>query len=259
MRRATAVVALSILVLVTMAQAGEAAKPVKSTTPTGYDIGYPQCGGAYPGNVAFGIVGVNDGIVYSANPCLASEYAWAAANHSPAFYANTADPGAAYSSHWPVGQTAPQACTADAPDSAGCSYDYGWNAAKDSFNDAATAAGATAATSANWWLDVETGNSWETLEAAYGQTATAQQNDTQSVVGAIAALHDAGVANVGVYSTGYQWGQITGGAAVGGASWVAGSSSARSAQSLCGTTGFTGGPVALAQYPKSGYDADVAC
>jgi hypothetical protein len=253
---------IAALAALTLAAGPALAKPNKGgSTPAGYDIGYPQCGGPYPSSALFGVVGVNDGIVYRANPCLASELSWAqaASNHAPAFYANTADPGAAYSSHWPVGQTAPQACTASAPDAAACSYDYGWNAAKDSFNDAAVVAGSTAAAAATWWLDVETGNSWETLESAYGQTAAAQQNDTQSVLGAVAALHDAGAANVGVYSTGYQWTQITGGASIGGPAWVAGSTNASSAQSLCGTTGFTGGPVKLAQYPKSGFDADVAC
>ena len=39
-------------------------------TPTGYDISYPQCGGSYPRNIAFGIVGVTRGLAFSANPCL---------------------------------------------------------------------------------------------------------------------------------------------------------------------------------------------
>jgi hypothetical protein len=42
------------------------AKPGAPTT--GYDVSYPQCGGALPTNVAFGIVGVNRGIVFSPNP-----------------------------------------------------------------------------------------------------------------------------------------------------------------------------------------------
>src|SRR5437870_12728689 len=37
-------------------------------TPTGYDISYPQCGGAYPRDIAFGIVGVTRGLAYRANP-----------------------------------------------------------------------------------------------------------------------------------------------------------------------------------------------
>jgi hypothetical protein len=266
-RRTTAAIGIALVIVAVTGQP-VLAKPAKGgSAATGYDIGYPQCGGPFPSDPAFGVVGVNDGIVYAANPCLGPELSWAqaAANHAPAFYANTADPGQAYSSHWPVGQTAPQPCTADAPDSTSCSYDYGWNAAKDSFGDAVAAGGGAAAAAAPWWLDVETANSWETLEAAYGPTAAAQENDSQALLGAVAALHDSGVASVGVYSTSYQWGQITGGPATTGTrfaadpSWVAGNGSAAAAQGLCGTTGFTGGPVKLAQYPKRGFDADVAC
>ena len=31
-------------------------------TPTGYDISYPQCGSAYPRDIAFGVVGVTRGL-----------------------------------------------------------------------------------------------------------------------------------------------------------------------------------------------------
>src|SRR5438445_13075291 len=57
-----------------------------TTGSTGYDISYPQCGGAYPSG-AFGIVGVNGGYPFvHYNPCLGDEYA-----HTPnaALYINT--------------------------------------------------------------------------------------------------------------------------------------------------------------------------
>ena len=94
---------------------------------------------------AFAIVGVNDGIVYSANPCLrsgngAGELAWAEQYEPVAIlYANTADPGPALSSHWPTGQTTPRFCDPASTDSAACAYDYGWNAAADSYQDAVNA------------------------------------------------------------------------------------------------------------------------
>src|SRR3954471_2533423 len=79
------------------------------SSPTGYDVASPQCGGALPSSPLFGIVGVNKGIVYSANPCLATQYQWATTSTGTAgarvsFYANTANPGTA-STHWPTGQT----------------------------------------------------------------------------------------------------------------------------------------------------------
>src|SRR4051794_31397896 len=118
-------VGITAMAVVAMAEPS-AAKPRKGAgggtvaAAGGYDIGYPQCGASFPQSPAFGVVGVNNGIVFSANPCLgtgsgASELAWAeaATNQAPAFYANTANPGSAYSSHWPVGQQTPRVCSAD--------------------------------------------------------------------------------------------------------------------------------------------------
>ena len=142
--------------------------PVRSTgTGIGYDISYPQCGSVFPRNPAFGIVGVNGGIVFSANPCLASQLTWAGTNAQ--LYANTGNPGPQLSTHWPTGQSTPRVCSASNPDTVDCAYDYGWNAAADSYRKAVDAyvslgrapQGATRTPTANtWWLDVETGNSW---------------------------------------------------------------------------------------------------
>jgi hypothetical protein len=119
----------------------------------------------------------------------------------------------------------------------------------------------SSAAAAQWWLDVETGNSWQTLES-YGQTATSRANDQASIAGAVAALQASGVGSVGVYSTSYQWTQITGGTGTTFAAqpaWVAGVGSLSTARSNCGTTSFTAGRVTLAQYAQSGYDADYHC
>jgi hypothetical protein len=139
---------------------------------TGYDLSYPQCGAAFPAPGAVSIVGVNGGKPFGVNPCLgtgssASELQWAGANAM--LYANTADPGPALSSHWPNGQTSPRYCDATNDNTADCAYDYGWNAAADSYADAVNAyislgwaaPGATRTPQANqWWLDVESANSW---------------------------------------------------------------------------------------------------
>src|SRR3954469_1204156 len=235
-------------------------KTPQPTAPATYDVSYPQCGKALPAPIDGGIVGVNGGVAFTANSCLATEWAWAAkgSTYAPAFYANTANPGPAYSSHWPAGQTSPQVC--DGSNSAACSYDYGWNYAKDAFARA-RAVTATAST-LQWWLDVETGNSWQTLEAAYGPTPQSQYNDRSSLAGAVAALHDSGVAGVGVYSTSYQWGQIAGPSGSQFAEqlvWVAGVGSQSTAQANCRSTSFTGGRVTLTQYASNGYDADYHC
>src|SRR5207249_2462843 len=128
---------------------GGAQAKTRNAAPTGYDVSYPQCGASLPKNVSFAIVGVNDGIVYKANPCLTTQLAWATRYETaPILYVNTGDPGPALSSHWPSGQTSPQVCDASNPDSPQCSYDYGWNAAANSYADAVSAG----ATATEWWL-----------------------------------------------------------------------------------------------------------
>jgi hypothetical protein len=233
----------------------------------GYDISYPQCGGPFPTNPAFGIVGVNRGIVFSPNPCLGtgsgpSELEWAGGLDAQ-LYANTGNPGPDLSTHWPDGQTFPRECnTAASPgsDTVDCAYDYGWNAAADSYQTAVRAyvslglapADATSTPTANtWWLDVETSNSWRadvTLNVA-------------ALEGAVAYLQSAGVAGIGFYSTQQQWNQITGGTLAFAAqpSWVAGARTSRQARTNCSGSAFTGGAVTLAQYFAKGFDADLRC
>jgi hypothetical protein len=233
------------------------------TVNGGYDVSYPQCGASLPAPAGASIVGVNNGIVFSSNPCLGQQSGWGL-GHGLQFYANTADPGPAYSSHWPSGQTSPQNCAAADPNSTACSFDYGYNAAQDSFQRAVTGQTNPSVNpaAAAWWLDVETGNSWQTLESAYGQTATYDANDASALHGEVAGLQSEGVTSVGFYSTGYQWTQITGGTGstfAADPAWLAGYSSEPAAQAACGASGFTGGRVAYTQYPSGSFDADYPC
>ena len=239
------------------ADRGGGKPPPKPPNTRGFDISYPQCGAAYPANPAFRIVGVNGGKVFSANPCLSSQLTWAG-GASGQLYANTGNPGPALSSFWPRGQTTPRFCDSANPDTADCAFDYGYNAAKHSFETAVAAyqaLGLTASPSgATWWLDVETSNSWRSDVAL----------NVAALQGEVAYLRDvAGVARLGFYSTTVQWNQITGGTKVfaPAPSWGAGSPSEKAAKSLCATTttSFTGGRLALVQYPYAGFDADLAC
>ncbi len=228
---------------------------VAAPTTRGYDISWPQCGSAYPTNPAFGIVGVNKGIVFSVNPCLSSEIQWAG-GVSAQLYANTGNPGPALSTHWPSGQTMPRFCDPANTDSADCAFDYGYNAAKDSYQDAAAAFGGLGLSGSPagsaWWLDVETSNSWRSTVSL---NAAALQGEVSYLTSV------AGVAKLGIYSTQYQWNQITGGSTAFAAnhSWVAGVGSQKNAKSHCTGRGFTGGGVELAQYAFSGFDADLVC
>ena len=237
-----------------------------ASSGVGYDISYPQCNGSLPTSPAFGIVGVNGGLPYSSNPCLGSgdgpsELQWAGMNAE--LYANTADPGPALSTHWPNGQTSPEQCNTPAnpgSNTAECAYDYGWNAASDSYQDAVAAyvslgwapAGATRTPVANaWWLDVESGNSW-TSNTGF---------NVDELQGEVNYLKSVAVASVGFYSTSSDWQTITGGTTSFAAyqSWMPGAASLTEAQANCAGSGVTGGGVALTQYPYNGFDADYQC
>jgi hypothetical protein len=243
----------------------------------GNDISFPQCGVALPENPQFGIVGVNGGRAFSTNPCLVEQLAWAkrAVNRAPGFYANTGNPGPAYTRRWPIGQTSPRACYAWNPNASACAFDYGWNAAKHSFETAVDAiqelngisrdeAGRRAA-DVQWWLDVETMNSWQTLEDGYGPTFQSKLNDTNALIGGVRALWDEGIAFVGIYSTSYQWKQITGGRTFtrdyfsANPVWLAGYDSEGDARAGCDDASFTGGAVLMTQFLRNGFDANVRC
>jgi hypothetical protein len=191
---------------------------------------------------------VSDGLAYGKNVCLATEYAWAAKAPKPAFYMNTGNPGSlATRASWYQPVNAPHPC--DASSEAGCAYDYGYNGAKQAYDYAASQTTAAAAASADWWLDVETANSWST-------DLSLNISDIQGSIDFFASVPTAGI---GIYSTGYQWGQITGSAQMPSVlNWVAGASGASTAPGLCRAS-FTGGRVALVQYPSGRFDADYAC
>ena len=263
----TVMVPLAALLLFMAAPATVVGARDGAGSAVGYDISYPQCGGLFPTNPAFGIVGVNKGIVFSANPCLgtgdgASQLAWAGGAVAQ-LYANTGNPGPELSTHWPKTQTLPRDCSAGASlgfDTADCAYDYGWNAAADSYATAVrayislglAASGATRTPTPNaWWLDVETGNSWRTDVSL----------NVAALQGAVAYLESVGAAGVGFYSTQSQWNQVTGGTTAfsGHPSWVAGATTARQANRNCAGSAFTGGVVSLAQYFAKGFDANLRC
>ncbi|MFN2607301.1 MAG: hypothetical protein ABR511_05320 [Acidimicrobiales bacterium] len=214
---------------------------------TGYDVSWPQCGAALPADGGVAVLGVSGGRPYEDNPCLASEYGWASsAGRELAFYMNTANPGPAGTSvNW-YGQRTPDATCSPAKETA-CAFDYGYGAAAHAYGYALARTGTAARHS--WWLDVETGNSWSSDQALNGAV----------VVGAVALLRNKGVP-VGVYSTSYQWGRITGGARLDLPSWVAGARNAGEAAQFCAPSHtVTGGPVAMVQWVQGHFDHDLVC
>ncbi len=243
-----AAIAAAMVVAIQSNAAAAASPYVKGTS--GYDYSYVQCGKAAP-RLSFGIVGVNAGYPFTYyNSCLATEYRTATRTRNAALYVNTGyDPtytkvDGVHSTQdcvnrsVAIGGSPPQ----QAAWAVGCS---------EAQRDLAYFATVQSATSpAAWWLDVELANSW----------SSDQSLNVYTLRGLIETLRGATSAPLGVYSTLYQWGVITGGyqAPVDG-NWVAtGTTSLKKARAFCTGNSFTGAPVWLVQYVAT-YDHDYAC
>jgi hypothetical protein len=245
------------------------ATTITPVTAVGFDISFPQCAKTYPATPGFGIVGVNNGKDFTTNPCVVSELKWAqgAANSAPGFYVNSGNPGPLNNSSWPTNQSSPKVC--GGANSTSCSYDYGWNAAHYSYTAAITAEASngssspgSSASSATWWLDVETANPWEARMSNYGATASSHANDQAALQGMIGYLTGAGVKSIGIYTAPLMWSSIVGPSVTAFSSiplWIPGPGTLATAQSQCAVPSFIGGRVAMVQYPSQGFDGDVKC
>jgi len=267
--KSSAAVVFAVVILVSTIGVTSASTPPPTppATSIGFDISWPQCGHTLPQSPGFGIVGATGGSPFTANKCLDNELLWAigALNISPAFYANTGDAGPAYAAAWPTKQQTPDVCSG--ANSVACSYDYGWNAARSAFENAVIAEGDTGsanptldARSAPWWLDVETGNAWQTIE--YGRTAASETYDRAMLEGEVASFTNIGVKSIGIYSTASQWQVITGNSGSAFSQipvWIPGFATLTAAEAACSMTSFTGARVAMIQYPSQGYDGDYVC
>jgi hypothetical protein len=224
----------------------------------GYDLGYLQCGTAYPTG-SFGIVGVDTGwpfisSVHPGNPCLADEYAQ---TPQAGLYINTGfDPTYTDSNHTTTDCASQSASVTGTPAqqaawAAGCS---------EAIKDLTYVSDQAITNPAGWWLDVETANSW------CGQTGTNCTDLTlnqYTLQGIIDTLLRNSIAPVGVYSTSGQWTSIVGSLSVSGVTldWVAsGARSAKRARTYCGSSfSLSGAPVGLVQYLTATADRDYAC
>jgi hypothetical protein len=215
-----------------------AAKGQYTSGTTGVDISWPNCKASIP-SVTFGIVGVTDGQGYSTNPCIAQEDSYFS---NLSLYVNTGW----YNKSSHINPSYPKQC---AKGNNNClAYNYGYNAGLSALSAAKNAG----VSSASWWLDVETSNTWNS-------NVIQNQNSLQGEYDALVAN---GVTTVGVYSTTAQWKSITGGWINNWPSWGATTwTTPQQAQSYCTGHQFTGGPSYLMQYLPSNtnLDYDVAC
>ncbi|MGM0384893.1 MAG: hypothetical protein ACQERF_02765, partial [Actinomycetota bacterium] len=190
---------------------------------------------------------------------------------------NTANPGAVLEEYdvttWPVATDpanpyndvdgAAQACAVAGVgvNDLACSWQYGWNRAEWSaglYDEAAGVAGVDVDLADTVvWLDVETANTWQSGVDGLERNAAALEG--------MVALYVSLGAEVGLYSTSYQWNRIVGANGLVGAlarldSWIAGAVNLRTAEAYCDSRpALTGGDVTLTQWVMRGYDYDFSC
>ncbi len=270
-----------------------------TSTLTGNDVSYPQCGSSLPTSPAFGIVGVTGGLANDLNPCFGpsssypsyteSELYWAVASSvggtsqpKASLYVNTADPGNVYNgtviADWPTSGSTPYgSCSTTTvtlasgtytvgSNSDSCAWQYGYNKATQ---DASWLGAAAAAVNSQSPPVAVAGTAasypwWLDVE-----TANTWQSDTTMNVadleGMIAGLQAAGASTVGAYSTSSQWDSITGGTSSTSGSlyqipnWIPGARNLSGAQANCAQASFTGGTVTLTQWFGHPDDGDYAC
>ncbi|MGH9100753.1 MAG: cell wall-binding repeat-containing protein [Acidimicrobiales bacterium] len=224
------------------------AAATKAASEVGNDISFPQCGSHFPTGQAFGIVGVNDGVPGSLNPCLGvstsdssfsgSELYWAvatsagsAAEPKASVYVNTSDPGdifgGAVVSSWPASGSTPYGTcepttvdTSSGPATAGqdsqaCAWEFGDQQATQDASWLQTAAQGIDAQSPP--VSVPTAPSaypwWLDVETTntWRQQATGHAMNVAVLQGFVVGLRAAGAPRVGVYASPNQWAAITGG------------------------------------------------
>lgn len=212
------------------------AQGIYTSGTVGVDVSWPNCSAKSPTSSAFGIVGVTNGQGYSTNPCLAKEASYF---KNMSLYVNTGW----YSNSNYINPSSPRNCVAG--DLNCLAYNYGYNAGLYAYS----AAKNIGIQSANWWLDVETMNTWS-------NSTIQNQNSLQ---GEADALKNSSVVTVGVYSTTAQWQSITGGWQNHLPNWGATTwTTAKQAAKYCSGHDFTGGGTWLIQF-KGKLDQNYAC
>jgi hypothetical protein len=207
---------------------------------TGVDISWPNCDlkNFSLSHDSFGIVGVNDGLGLTSNKCLGEEAAQFRSNLS--LYVNTGYPGRNYALPF---MSSPKSCTVN--DNACLAYNFGYNAGKYAVNYAYK----QGVVAKNWWLDVETVNSWS-------------NNPTYNIAslsGEVQAIKNlAGASQVGFYSTQLQWSIITNNWQNGDVNWLASNSNYRDVAVAACNLNFSSHMTKLVQYIAK-LDTDYTC
>jgi hypothetical protein len=228
---------LASLLIIVVASFTLTKDPSKSAQ-TYYDLSWPNCSLSQPPSEDSGIIGVNGGLNFKPNPCLAKEAGWF---KRLSVYVNTGYPGIEYGRKF---LNYPRLCAWD--DNKCLAYNYGFNAGRYDI-EYASLQGIVAD---RWWLDVETENSW----------TTDSDVNRRALTGMVEAISRyAGRERLGFYSFPAQWNLITGNWLNSFPAWTAtGSTSRAIALSACNDVSFTGGKTLLTQYTL-GLDLNYVC
>jgi len=203
----------------------------------GVDVSWPNCKVSST-QAAFGIVGVTGGLDFQDNNCLRSE---AALFSNPELYMNSGWPGTGFHLQF---RNSPESCARS--DNLCLAFNYGYHAAEYAINYA----NRNLVHSPNWWIDVETDNSW---------TNNIVQNQA-AIAGMVASIkQNVPFAKIGIYAYPGQWTELVSSWKPNLLAWLAtGGSQFTGAQKACSSASFTAQPVKLAQFTNV-LDQDLAC
>jgi hypothetical protein len=205
----------------------------------GQDISWPNCSNLKFSPASFGIVGVNGGLSFHPNNCIGAEASLYRQNLS--LYVNTGFPGyprdQLYKS-WPFN------CSSN--DTNCLAYNYGFNAGRYA-TDYALEHGVV---SNNWWLDVETVNSW---------SANININNMSLLGETNAIAESVNPTILGYYTNPPEWKILTNDIQNYLPNWVASNSNYKNiAVKQCTGFSFNSGKTLLTQYIGK-LDLDITC
>jgi LysM repeat protein len=203
----------------------------------GYDVSYPNCAVPAPASQSLGVIGLNAGRPFTANPCFASE--WAGAPGQGSVYLNTAYGRSLLRRITPqcaaAGRGQPLGTAAQRAYAVGCSEAVAAQQLLATVSPVAI------------WLDVEPANTWSSRRSLN--------------VAAITGILDHLLTQsphplIGIYSNARFWHRITGGwSTLSVPEWIA--TGAPDAPGC--PQGFAAGPVWLSQSTDGKHDQDTAC
>ena len=248
LRGTVRIAALTIVGLVAAIAVPASAAAPSVSSQIGNDISFPQCGGAFPIAQAFGIVGVNDGLSDTLNPCFGSsasypsyaesELYWAVSTSSGAtsqpkasLYVNTDDPGDVNGGNlipdWPSSGSTPYGTCATTTvttnggtstagaNSTACAWEFGEQESTQDVSWLNAAAEAVNGQSPPMTVPASASGYpwWLDVETSntWQQGSSGEAMNVAVLQGMVSGLTTAGVTRVGVYSTSGQWAAITGG------------------------------------------------